>query len=172
MSAAQRLDNALHRALVRELVPEWADIPFFKSQAGGGPCSPAPVKRLGAAPDRDLIAELLTTDHTGHFDPAEIQQLWSWSLAGESRAADEVALRQLLWRAVFDDHLAEVNKHITQPPKPVPAPAPVSVPVPVPEKPAGPTWSPLKARLRRNATVRRLARSSAWRAVRETVRSN
>jgi hypothetical protein len=165
MSTAQRLDNALHRALVRELVPEWADIPFFKPQARGKPCSPAPVKRLGAAPDRDLIAELLTTDQTGHFDPAEIQQLWNSSLAGESTAADEVALRQLLWRAVFDDHLAEVNKHITQPPKPVPAPQKVVPPTVV--KP-----NPRKARLRRNPTVRRLARSSAWRAVRETLHSN
>lgn len=120
MSAAQRLENALHQALVRELVPEWADIPFFKAQPGAGakPCPPAPVKRLGDAPDRDLIGELLAEDQSGDFDPVEIQQLWTSSLAGESTAAEELALRQLLWRAVFDDHLAEVNKHITQPPDP------------------------------------------------------
>ncbi|MEV6410127.1 hypothetical protein [Kribbella sp. NPDC051718] len=196
MSAPQRLENALHRALVRELVPEWADIPFFKPQpaAGATPRPSAPVKRLGAAPDRDLIGELLTTDQTGDFDPAEIQQLWTASLAGESTVGQEVALRQLLWRAVFDDHLAEVNKHITNPPKPkpkpVPAPKPVATvppdpppppppppvpaPAPAPQKAAAPLVrsSSFKTRLRRNPSVRRLARSSAWRAVRKVLRSN
>jgi hypothetical protein len=197
MSAAQRLENALHRALVRELVPEWADIPFFKPQpvAGATPRPPAPVKRLGAAPDRDLIGELLTNDQTGDFDPAEIQQLWTSSLAGESTAAGEVALRQLLWRAVFDDHLAEVNKHITEPPKPKPKPRPAPVtaadkPAPAPEpKPAPapepkpvpapvPTPAPVvkrssfKTRLRRNPSVRRLARSPIGRAVRKALRPN
>jgi hypothetical protein len=164
ISAAQRLENALHRALVRELVPQWADIPFFKPQfvAAATPCPPALVKRLGDAPDRDLIGELLTTDQTGDFDPAEVQQLWKSSLAGESTAANELALRQLLWRAVFDDHLAEVNKHITEPQPQTQPVVPLVKPRP----------SPLKIRLCRNATVRRLARSSAWRAVRKVLRSN
>ena len=49
LDPAQRVDNALHRALVRRLVPEWADIPFFK------PCRSRRVGRVhgfGAWPTR------------------------------------------------------------------------------------------------------------------------
>jgi hypothetical protein len=168
MSASQRLDSALHRALVRELVPQWADIPFFTPQFGAAatPRPPALVKRLGAAPDRDLIGELLMTDQTGDFDPAKVRQLWSASLADKSTAADELALRQLVWRAVFDDHLAEVNEHITPPPTPKPAPAPQKAAALMVRR------NSFKTRLRRNPTVRRLARTSAWRAARKVVRSN
>ncbi|WP_406047848.1 hypothetical protein [Kribbella sp. NBC_00889] len=42
-----------------------------------------------------------------------MKRLWASSVAGRTTAADEVALRQLLWRAVFDNHLDEVNRHVT-----------------------------------------------------------
>jgi hypothetical protein len=157
LSAPQRLGNELHRALIRELVPQWADRPFFTPQPTQQPRTAPQVKRLGAAPDRELVAQLLK-DSSGDFDPAEIQQLWKSSLAGQTTAADEVALHQLLWRAVFDDHLTEVNQHITQPP-------PAHIPKPTPRQ------SPLQTRLRRNPSVRRLARTGAWRAVRKRLRS-
>ncbi|MEV8375017.1 hypothetical protein AB0P21_19935 [Kribbella sp. NPDC056861] len=157
LTAPQRLGNELHRALIKELVPQWADLPFFTPQPAGPRKAPQ-VKRLGEAPDRDLIAQLLKADTSGDFDPAAIQHLWKSSLAGHTTAADELPLHQLLWRAVFDDHLAEVNQHITQP-APTPAPRPI------------PRQSPLPTRLRRNPTVRRLARTTAWRAVRRRLRS-
>lgn len=116
LTSPQRLENALHRALVRELVPQWADIPFFKP----GPAMPraAPqVKRLAAVPDRELVEKLLMAP-TDDFDSKVVKSLWVSSVAGKSTAADEVALRQLLWRGVFEDHLAEVNQHVTRPPRP------------------------------------------------------
>lgn len=114
LTSAQRLENALHQALVRELVPQWADIPFFKP-APVAKSTPPQVKRLAAVPDRELVQKLLKAP-TDDFDGKVIGSLWASSVAGKSTAADEVALRQLLWRAVFDDHLAEVNLHITRRP--------------------------------------------------------
>ncbi|WBQ06612.1 hypothetical protein [Kribbella sp. CA-293567] len=164
LTAPQRLANEFHRALVRELVPQWAEIPFFVP-GPAQPHPPAQVKRLSEAPDRELVAQLLMAG-SGDFDATEIEQLWESSLAGRSTAADEVALRQLLWRAVFDDHLAEVNQHLTRPPVPTaPPPRPTA-----PKPKRAPRRSPLKTRLRRNPTVRRLARTRAWRAVRKTLR--
>ncbi len=151
LTAPQRLGNELHRALIQELVPHWADIPFFTPQPRPKSSTPPQVKRLGEAPDRELIGQLLKADRSGDFDPSAVQRLWKSSLASKTTAADEVALRQLLWRAVFDDHLAEVNQHITRP-----ASRPV---LPIARR------SPLAARFRRNPTVRRLARTQAWRAV-------
>jgi hypothetical protein len=148
LSAQQRLDNVLHRALVQELVPQWADIPFFKAAPVGTAAAPAPVKRLAAVPDRELVKKLLTAP-TEDFDSKVIGSLWAASVAGRSTAADEVALRQLLWRAVFEDHLAEVNQHVTEVPATTPRP------------------SAVRQSLRRRPVVRRLAKTRVWRAYRD-----
>lgn len=148
LTAPQRLGNELHRALIQELVPHWADIPFFTPQARPKSSTPPQVKRLGGVPDSELVGQLLEADQTGDFDPAAVKRLWKSSLAGQTTAADELALHQLLWRAVFDDHLTEVNQHISRP-----AAKPV---LPVVRR----TRHPLVARLRRNPAVRR-----AWRTV-------
>ena len=66
-----------------------------------------PVRRnLASAADRDLIEPLLT-DVEGFGD---LSTLWAASVAGASSASGEATLRQALWRATFDQHLAEVNK--------------------------------------------------------------
>lgn len=66
-----------------------------------------PVRRnLASAADRDLIEPLLN-DVEGFGD---LSTLWAASIAGASSAAGEATLRQALWRATFDQHLAEVNK--------------------------------------------------------------
>jgi hypothetical protein len=109
LDPAQRIDNALHRELVRRLVPEWADIPFFQpNPAVSTRRSPAKVRCLADAADRDLIEQLLT-DVEGF---QSLSTLWAASAAGASSATGEATLRQALWRATFDQHLAEVNQHL------------------------------------------------------------
>ncbi|TDC14930.1 hypothetical protein, partial [Kribbella albertanoniae] len=75
------------------------------------PRQPRP-RRLGDAPDRDLIATMLL-DVQG-FDERALSTLWAASVAGASSAAAEVILRRALWRATFDLHLAEVNNHLPE----------------------------------------------------------
>ncbi|HEU4948890.1 MAG TPA: hypothetical protein VFT31_17210 [Kribbella sp.] len=201
----QRLDNALHRALVRQMVPQWDDIPFFKpAPIQAAPTAPAPtpprLKRLADAPDRDLVEALLAEPGAWAegFDVEVLNSLWTASAAGESTAAGEVVLRQMLWRAVFDDHVAEVNRHLSPAARPVVAVTPPSATEPLPEPPSAaqppaaqppstgahspaaqrpvrPTsaQSPVKAkpvlrRIRRNPAVRKLARTPVWRAFRRT----
>lgn len=147
LTTSQRLENALHLAVIRELVPQWADVPFYKPVPS--PAVPAQVKRLGAVADRELVKTLLSASED--FDNHAIRALWTSSVAGRSTAADEVALRQLLWRAVFDDHLGEVNQHISEPPRPA------AVPLDRPSR--------LKHRVRRNPAVRRLVRSRVGRSL-------
>lgn len=155
LTTPQRLGNELHLALLRALVPQWADIPFYKPQAS----APAAVKRLGAVPDRAAVHARLSGSED--FDGAAVEALWALSVAGKSTTADEVALRQLLWRSVFDDHLSDVNQHVSRPVRVVSKPRPVASVAHV---------SPLKQRLRRNSAVRRLARTSAWRVLRKHLR--
>lgn len=147
LTTRERLGNELHLALLRELVPQWADIPFYKPTAS----APPQVKRLGAVPDSAEVRARL--GGSADFDDSAIEALWALSAAGKSTTADEVALRQLLWRSVFDDHLAEVNQHVSQPP------AQAATPVV--------RASPLKQRVRRSPAVRRLARTQVWRSIRK-----
>jgi len=159
LSPPQRMQNALHCALVRELVPQWADIPFFRAVPAAAPTTavgaPTRVKRVADAPDRQAIEALLSDDcaWTDDFDTETMGALWAASVDGSSTAAQEVALRQFLWRAVFEQHLAEVNQHIT-----VPAPSPIRRDA----SPPPPRVAPLKQRLRRQPVVRRLARGQVW----------
>ncbi|MET9271340.1 hypothetical protein [Kribbella sp. NPDC003557] len=150
LDPAQRVENALHRELVRRLVPAWADVPFFKP----GPTvstrrSPAKVRCLADAADRDLIEQLLR--NVQGFE--SLDTLWAASVAGASSAAGEATLRQALWRAAFDQHLAEVNRHIPS----APAKAPAATP-----EPAAPH--------RRSPLVRAIGRSRLWRAYRRIQR--
>jgi hypothetical protein len=151
LDPARRVENALHRELVRRLVPAWADVPFFKP----GPAvstrrSPAKVRCLADAADRDLIEQLL--HKVEGFE--SLDTLWAASVAGASSAAGEATLRQALWRASFDQHLAEVNRHIPSAPSKA-APA-------APRPPAPRRRSPL---------VRAIGRSRLWRAYRRIQRS-
>ena len=160
LTAAQRMGNALHVALIRELLPQWADVPFFKPGPRSAPVVPAEVQRLAAVPDREEVERLLTA--SPDFDPEAIRSLWATSRTGQSTAADEVALRQLLWRTVFDDHLEEVNKHITRRTAPAPTPPPSIGSQPV----RRPLRTRVRQHVRRNPGVRRLARSRTWKAIR------
>jgi hypothetical protein len=108
LKPAQRVGNELHRRLVQQLVPEWADVPFFKPTRVRG--SAPRVRRLADAADRDQIEDLLQ-DVEG-FDPQALATLWAASAAGASSATAEATLCQALWRATFDLHLADLNHHL------------------------------------------------------------
>jgi hypothetical protein len=43
------------------------------------------------------------------YDPALVAQSWKSLLGGRGRPADERLLQRVIWRAVFEDYLAEVN---------------------------------------------------------------
>jgi len=150
LDPAQRLENALHRELVRRLVPAWADVPFFTpSPTVSTRRRPAKVRCLADAADRDLIEQLLR--HVEGFE--SLGTLWAASVAGASSAAGEATLRQALWRAAFDQHVAEVNRHIPNAPTKAPAVTP---------KPPAPR--------RRGPLVRAVGRSRLWRAYRRIQR--
>ncbi|MEV5965162.1 hypothetical protein AB0L70_25560 [Kribbella sp. NPDC051952] len=159
LNPAQRVDNALHRELVRRLVPQWADTPFFK------PSQPAPrrastrIRCLADAPDRTLI-EQLVTDVDG-FDPRALNTLWAASAAGASSAAGEATLRQALWRATFADHLAEVNQHLPAHTFGTDKGRVEASAAPQPAAPRAP-------KLTRRPVVRRFAQTRLWRAFRRS----
>lgn len=115
LTAQQRLDAALHRDVLRRLMPQWADVPFFKAAAVGGP--PRAPRRAGAAADHDDIAEIFLTPSRWdcEFDPQIVADIWQASLEKRTTAAQELLLARILWRDLFVDHLAAVNDDVAQP---------------------------------------------------------
>ncbi|WP_433162022.1 hypothetical protein [Kribbella sp. CA-247076] len=162
LSPAQRVGNELHRDLVRHLVPEWADVPFFTPAQPAPRKAPAKIRCLADAPDRDVIEQLL--EDVDGFDQDSLTTLWAASTAGASSAAGEAALHQALWRATFDQHLDQVNVHLPASARASVRPAPVS---PAPTDRTPPPKRPVR-RFVRHAAVRRLAATAAWKAFRGT----
>jgi hypothetical protein len=166
LTPAQRVDNALHRELVRRLIPEWGDVPFFKPSRPAARRAPVRIRCLADAPDRDLIQGLL--DDVDGFDREALTTLWAASAAGASSAAAEATLNQALWRATFTQHLDEVNSHL-----PRNTQVKVSKPPPAPSapRPGGVrrfARHPAVRRMARHPAVRRLARHRLWKAFRRT----
>jgi hypothetical protein len=158
LDPSQRVENALHRKLVRHLLPEWADVPFFKPVAA--PAAPrrtkSTVRCLADAPDRELIEQLLT--EVDGFDPGSLSTLWAASTAGASSAGGEATLRQALWRATFDQHLEEINRHLPEDSRPV-----VRI---APPRQASVVVTAKNRRLVRNPAARMLASTPLWRTFR------
>jgi hypothetical protein len=109
MTPEERRASALHRALLGRLVPQWAEIPFFKP----GPQDVRKVVRthVWQEPERDLITSIVMTPETWEdaFAPSEVQRAWRTALAGMASPRDEHLLQRVVWRAVFEDHLAALN---------------------------------------------------------------
>jgi hypothetical protein len=132
MDPSDRLGGKLHRELVRRLVPEWAELAFFRSHREPVARTPAPtppdtmprpavkVRRLADAPDRNLIGELVLGTEVEGFDPQVARTLWASSVSGGSTAAGEAALSHALWRGAFTNHLADINRHLPDRAKPRP----------------------------------------------------
>ena len=165
LEPAQRVDNTLHRELVRRLIPKWADVPFFKPTRPAPRRTPNRVRCLADAPDRNLIHELLK-DVDG-FDQQALNTLWAASTAGASSAAAEATLNQALWRATFNQHLDEVNRHL-RPSARVVAATVGAAPAGIHREEQHPPTASLVRRVARDPVVRRLAAQPLWKAFRRT----
>ncbi|MDX2968164.1 hypothetical protein PWY87_24280 [Kribbella solani] len=154
LTTSQRLQNALHLELIAQLMPQWTAVPFFKTTSA----APVQVKRLGAAADHEAVRARLD----GVGDDA-VRALWKRSSEATSSASDEAVLRQLLWQSVFDDHLAEVNRHLSRPVIIQPEVKPGVQPR---VRRTTRAWR----RVRRNRAARRMARTALWRVLRKYFR--
>lgn len=179
----QRRANVLHRRLTERLVPAWTGVPYVPGEVpASGPTRSAPprVIRLADCLDAaEVEAVVATPDAWDHpFDPAVLAGYWHLSRSGESTATQERLLRSAVWRAAFEDHVADA----TERPRPerVGTVAPPSAPVPVAQtSPKERTPAPTKAAagaddptltavLLQTSAVRRIGRSAAWSAFRGT----
>ena len=195
LTPAERRGNTLHREIVRQLVPRWADVPFFPGEVSREAAAAAaklpkpPVKaprvlRLGDAADADQVASVLADPSPwgSGFDVPTVHRYWQASRAGTTTAREERVLRSAVWRAAFGDVLADADgtpRHSYRPGEPAPAAPKPETPDaaagasgPISSSPPPAAQNSLKreaiTRLRRNPAVRAVARGPLWRALRDT----
>ncbi len=124
LGTQDRLSSELHRGVLRHLVPQWADVPFFKAGRGSSPpmgrrAPPAPPEpfRLGLALDADRLDEVFTlaSRWSADLDPVAVRGLWAASRAGSTTAGQELVLWRVVWQDVFHDYLAETLRGAAAP---------------------------------------------------------
>jgi hypothetical protein len=68
-------------------------------------------RRLWDDGHRDLVTGILAAPETWDdaFDQGSVHTAWRAASSGDSGLRDEQLLQRVVWRALFDDHLAAVN---------------------------------------------------------------
>lgn len=105
----QRQANALHRAITARLVPEWADVGYYRRPPGV--VQPRFIPRLGRAVDRDALTAIVRARDpwADAFDVGRVERAWSALLDGGGGPANERVMQRVIARAAFEDFLREVN---------------------------------------------------------------
>jgi len=103
----ERVDSRLHHEMVARLVPEWAEIPFFKAPR----TRMKKVRRLRlweAPDDAQAIEELLAADGPWAelYDPGRVRAAWEEVKAGGGKGSWEPIFEGVAHREAFERYLA------------------------------------------------------------------
>lgn len=106
MTPEQRKEHLLHRELISRLVPEWADVPFFR---------PDPAERRMPEINRPRLwedteggmARVIEEGRgwTEMFDADRVRETWRKVTSGAGHAHHEQIFERLVWRESFERHL-------------------------------------------------------------------
>lgn len=105
LSPRQRTRAALHRAVLKQLIPAWNQIPFF--HGGGGRMRPMKRARIWERPRHSSdMEEMLASPElwSDAFDPDRIRTMWREAKAGEGHSHYEAAFMRIAWRVCFGEH--------------------------------------------------------------------
>ncbi len=114
LTPEQRKNNVLHRRLTERLMPQWKDAPYYPGDfppVAKRPRTAPRIIRLADCLDATQIEAVLASPDgwSTSFDVDALVRIWRRSRAGESTAVEERLLRSMVWRASFDDFLADLN---------------------------------------------------------------
>jgi hypothetical protein len=107
LTPKDRLEAKLHRVVIAALVPEWADMPFFRSDE----VEEMPEihrLRIWERPGEAATVEEMIAARSGWpeiLDPARIEAMWAEVRSGGGSADYEHVFYRLVWRAGYEEHL-------------------------------------------------------------------
>ena len=105
-----RLVSRMHRLVVAELLPAWADAPWFE------PAADAPDTKRTRIWDkpghREELGRIIEHDESWHglFDAAEVKAAWTDALAGDVHQHWEIVFTRVIWRATFERHVEVLDR--------------------------------------------------------------
>ena len=105
-----RLVSRMHRLVIAELLPEWADAPWFERAADAPDTKRT---RIWDKPGhREELGEIIERDESWHslFDAGEVKAAWSDALAGDVHQHWESVFTRIVWRATFERHLTVLDQ--------------------------------------------------------------
>jgi hypothetical protein len=108
-----RLTAKLHRAVVAQLVPEWAKVDFFRSDSEEMP--EIHRTRIWERPGEARVVEETIAGREGWpemLDPTRIEQMWREVRSGAGSADYEHVFYRLVWRAGYEEHLRTLAARI------------------------------------------------------------
>lgn len=107
-----RLDARLHREVIAALVPEWAEVPFFRSDEVA---EMPEIRRLRIweRPGEAATVEEMIAAREGWpaiLDPARVEAMWKEVRSGAGSADYEHVFYRLVWRAGYEEHLRTLGE--------------------------------------------------------------
>lgn len=105
----QLRENALYRAVISQLVPEWDEVPFFNATLRQRQRAVRTWlwDESGSEAVGTVVASSHLWDHA--FDVPVVRGVWQRVQTSGGGARDEHLLQRVVWRAAFDMHLARAN---------------------------------------------------------------
>jgi hypothetical protein len=109
LSPEERLDAKLHREVTPVLVPEWAEVPYYKATRGRKP--PIRRVRIWEGSDGRAFRSILRDEDCWHeiFDPRTVRKLWRRARLRRGRGEWEHVFERITYRVAFEDWAREIR---------------------------------------------------------------
>jgi hypothetical protein len=106
----ERLESRLHRLVVAELLPEWADAPYYER-----PTDAPSTKRLRIwekPGHREELGRIIDSDESWHglFEPDAVKRAWRSALEGDVHPHWESVFTRIIWRSTFERHAERLKR--------------------------------------------------------------
>lgn len=108
-SPESKLDEHYHLNIIQALVPEWADVPFYKARPEDARARTRPW--LWDSGDR-AFAEAVINEPSAwdeYFIPREVDVIWGEALTGKGGSRHEMLIQRLIWVYAFKLTLQELR---------------------------------------------------------------
>ena len=105
-----RLVSRMHRLVIAELLPAWADQPWYERPADAPDTKRT---RIWDKPGhREELGAIVEHDESWHglFDVAQVKAAWADAQAGDVHQHWESVFTRVIWRATFERHAALLDR--------------------------------------------------------------
>ncbi|RHW37244.1 hypothetical protein D1B31_15870 [Neobacillus notoginsengisoli] len=114
----ERRDYKLHRNILETLIPQWADVPFYKDNIvkTGIDEKAANNMRIWQNEDKEYITEIINNKDIwkSFYNEMEIRDLWERAISGEFLYPRyESTFQRIAWICSYEDHIKKLNQNLS-----------------------------------------------------------